>query len=307
MSGWGSRFAWLLLVAQPLIFYSRVLFNPRMHIPFDIADFHLPKRAPYARMLFILTETTVVGMLGDQTPIYRLVYTHLPRLLRGCLYAGYALLALSLFVAWRQPRRSSAPELGRRHGCSGPSALVTAADLTLVGANRPMNAEYQFFDNSDGLRRMQRLIGSTSPAVRVDYLQTDVFLAATGAELLTLPTADGDNPFALKHVIALRWLFCNFWERQLPVNRPSSSLLGMLNIGYLAGIDGSPQQPSELNRLEAVAQVSNVRWYRNPVVLPRFFLVPNLHFSSDEKDALAYLARPGFRPAEEAVVETNDF
>jgi hypothetical protein len=53
--------------------------------------------------------------------------------------------------------------------------------------------------------------------------------------------------------------------------------------------------------------VSNVRWYRNPVVVPRFFLVPHLHFSSDEKDALAYPARPGFRPAEEAVVEINDF
>ena len=70
-----------------------------MHIRYDIAAFHLSKRAPYARMLFILTVTTVVWMLSNQTPIYRLVYTHLPRLLRGCLYAGYALLAFSRFVA----------------------------------------------------------------------------------------------------------------------------------------------------------------------------------------------------------------
>lgn len=89
----------LLLVAQPLISYCRILFNPRMHIPYDIAAFHLPKRAPYARMLFILMVITVVWVLGDQTPIYRLLYTHLPRLLRGCLYAGYALLAFSPFVA----------------------------------------------------------------------------------------------------------------------------------------------------------------------------------------------------------------
>jgi hypothetical protein len=96
-----------------------------------------------------------------------------------------------------------------------------------------MNAEYQYFDNSDCLRRIQRLIGSNSPPVRIDYLQTDEFLAATGAELLKLPTADGDNPFALKRIIALRWLFTggNFWERQLSVNRLSSPLLGMLNIG----------------------------------------------------------------------------
>jgi hypothetical protein len=46
VSAWASRFGWLLLVAQPLIFYRRVLFSPRMHIPYDIAAFHLPKRAP---------------------------------------------------------------------------------------------------------------------------------------------------------------------------------------------------------------------------------------------------------------------
>jgi hypothetical protein len=70
-----------------------------MHIRYDIAAFHLSKRAPYARMLFILTVTTVVWMLSNQTPIYRLVYTHLPRLLLGRLYAGYARLAFSLLVA----------------------------------------------------------------------------------------------------------------------------------------------------------------------------------------------------------------
>jgi hypothetical protein len=68
VSGWASRFGWPL-VTQPLIFAVGVLFNPRMHIPYDIAAFHLPKRAPYARMLFILTVITVVWMLGDQTPI----------------------------------------------------------------------------------------------------------------------------------------------------------------------------------------------------------------------------------------------
>jgi hypothetical protein len=60
-----------------------------------------------------LTVIRVVWMLCDQTPIYRLVYTHLPRLLRGCLYAGYALLAFSLFVALGGSRGARArPSLG---------------------------------------------------------------------------------------------------------------------------------------------------------------------------------------------------
>jgi hypothetical protein len=56
---------------------------------------------------------------------------------------------------------------------------------------------------------------------------------------LKLPTADGDNPFALKRIIALRWLFCRLQllGASVPVNRLSSPLLGILNIGYLAGIE----------------------------------------------------------------------
>jgi hypothetical protein len=119
VSGWASRFGWLLPSGAAADFYRRVLFNPRMHIPCDIAAFHLPKRAPYARMLFILTVITVVWMLGDQTPIYRLVYTHLPRLLPGCLYDGYALLAFSLFVALAAAAALGArPSLGA--GMAGP-------------------------------------------------------------------------------------------------------------------------------------------------------------------------------------------
>src|SRR5258708_11783540 len=37
-----SLLALLLLMAQPLVFFKRVLFNPKAHIPFDIEQFHLP-------------------------------------------------------------------------------------------------------------------------------------------------------------------------------------------------------------------------------------------------------------------------
>jgi hypothetical protein len=92
-------------------------------------------------MLFILTVITVVWVLGDQTPIYRLLYTHLPRQLRGCLYAGYALLAFSPFVALAaaaalERARAWAPAWLLRAGAL--AKLVTEADLALVRANRPM-------------------------------------------------------------------------------------------------------------------------------------------------------------------------
>jgi len=37
-----SLLALLFLMGQPLVFFNRVLFNPRAHIPFDIEQFHLP-------------------------------------------------------------------------------------------------------------------------------------------------------------------------------------------------------------------------------------------------------------------------
>src|SRR5947207_13182585 len=39
---YASLLALLLLIAQPLVFFKRVLFNPQAHIPFDIEQFHLP-------------------------------------------------------------------------------------------------------------------------------------------------------------------------------------------------------------------------------------------------------------------------
>ena len=48
-SAWESRIAYLFLIVQPLLFYRRVLFNPRMHIPYDIAGYHLPLATYLAR------------------------------------------------------------------------------------------------------------------------------------------------------------------------------------------------------------------------------------------------------------------
>jgi hypothetical protein len=72
-------------------------------------------------------------MLGDQTPICRLVYTHLPRLLRWCLYAGCAQLAFSLFVALAAAAALERARAWAPAWLFRAAALVTAADLTLVG------------------------------------------------------------------------------------------------------------------------------------------------------------------------------
>ena len=270
--------------------------------------------APYTRLFFLFTIISAIWMLGDETALYRVIYTHLPRLVRGGLYAEMALLAFSMFAAL-----TAAVALQRFAGRAPEwlfwgAALLTAADLIHFGANKPMNAqagsykqshnEYHFPEYPGALPRIRALIGTANPPLRVDYTQRDILGATTGAELLQLPTPDGDNPFVLKRVLAIRRLFSggNWWERQLPVNRPTSPLLGMLNVGFLGQIHGDPQ-PRGLAQLPLEAEFAGVSWYRNPTVLPRFFLVRRLLLASTEDDALHDLAHPDFKPAEEAVVE----
>lgn len=270
------------------------------------------RRAPYARWFFALTIICALWMLGDATPAYRLVFPHLPRLVRGSLYAEFALLAFCLFAAM-----TAAVALGRL-GSRAPqwilwgAALLTAADLTHFGANRPMNSaagsykdtsnDYEIQGSAEALNRLHELTGTTSPSIRVDYLQRDVLAAVTAAAPLQLPSPDGDNPFALKRIIALRRLFCGgeTWDRQLPVNRPLSPLLSMLNVGYLVTYAqaGAPDPA-----LPVAAEFAGIRLYRSPAPVPRFFFVSRVHISPGAQETFSYLARPDFAPTQEAIVE----
>jgi hypothetical protein len=275
----------------------------------------LLRRASHARWFFLLTAVSAFWMVGDNTPVYRLVFTHLPRLVRGSLYAEFALLAFCMFAAL------TAAVALERVGSRVPQAilwivaLLTAVDLTHFGANKPMNSaaggykgvsnEYHIEGSPEALTNFHALLNTATPPLRIDYLQRDVLATATASAQFQLPTPDGDNPFALKRVIALRRLFCggNWWERQLPVNRPNSPLLSMLNVGYLVA---QAQTPGPGQQFPAAGEFAGVRIYRNPGVLPRFFLVHRLHLSRGEEETFSYLAHPDFMPAEEAVVENGD-
>jgi len=191
------------------------------------------RRAAYARMLFLFTVISAIWMLGEATPVYRFVYTHLPHLMRGALYAEFALLAFSMFAALTaavalQHIARRAPRI-----LLWGIALITAVDLIYFGADRPMNSmpgsyktensEYDISGYPGSLARIRGLVESASPPERIDYLDTDPWTFVWGSEMLRLPTADGDNPFMLKRIYSLRRLFCtgNYWEREIPVaDRP---------------------------------------------------------------------------------------
>jgi len=274
------------------------------------------KRAIHARLFFSLTVISAVWMLGGETPVYRWLFPHLPRVVRGALYAEEALMAFCMFAALTAA--VVLHQVGRKWpaGVLWAIALLTSADLMYFGSDRPMNSnpggykgqsnEYTLNGEVALLARMQALVNQASPPMRIDYLSREAFPSIIGAAMLKLPTPDGDNPFAPKRVIALRLLFCSgeWWERKLAVTKPGSPVLNLLNVGFLAGSTSQPLGTGV--QLPVALETSGVRIYRNAGALPRFFLVRRLHFAGSAADALSHLGRADFQPAEEAVVETKD-
>lgn len=276
------------------------------------------KRLRNARMLAGFALLSAFWMLGDETPVYRVLYTHLPELVRGALYAEFALMAFCMFMALAAAIALQRIAARAALAVVWVAALLTSADLMYFGSARPMNSadgsyrsrnsEYQINGDPKALRKLHELVGIAYPPVRVDYMDTDFWAGVVGSDLLRLPTPDGDNPFMLRRLLVLRRLFCRGapWERQIRVSQLRSPLINMLNIGLIEShVNLTPEQLAGTH-LELVHDQWGFRFYRNPDALPRFFLVRKLHISSGESDAFSYLARPDFTPAQEAVVEARD-
>ena len=246
-----------------------------------------------------------------------MIYAVLPHLVMGAMYCQYALLAFCMFAALTAGvamQRLSARMPRLLPWCL---AMLTAADLTYFGADKPMNSAVgnyshesseQEIDGYPGaLSKIHGLIGSTVPALRVDYLDKDAWRWIIASGMFRIPTADGDNAFMLRRIDRLRRLFCtarNLWDRDLAVSRLHSPLISMLNTGFLTGYS-SPPRDAGLD-LDFTAEIGGLRFYRVPDPLPRFYLVPRLHVVRGPDEAFAHLADAGFRPAEEAVVETGE-
>lgn len=285
-----------------------------------IATIVLLALAPFVRtwrprIFLLVTILSAFWMLGGHTPVYRSVYVHLPGLLRGALYAEYALIAFCFFAG------ITAALVLDRIGNRAPQvvlwalALFTSYDLIHTGSNRPMNSAsggYKSADSEYGpagspelLMELRALVNRTSPPSRIDYTDGIFSQGFRGSDMLDLPTANGDNPFMFRRMWRLRRLFATGrpWDRQLSVNRIDSPLLSMMNVGWLIG--GSPLPPDDVRRagLEPAGELRGLWMYRNPRALPRFFLAAGVRRSSGEEETFRMLAEPGFDPARQAIVE----
>jgi len=268
-------------------------------------------RQARAIVFLALTVISAVWMLGENTPVYRSIFPHLPRLLRGALYPEYALMAFCFFAA------ITAAVVLDRMGRRWPVllwcvALFTSYDLIHTGADRPMNSargsyrgmDYQATDNKLA-EKLRSLAERSYPPSRTDYMDIRYSQGIFGPGMIRVPTPDSNSPFLLLRSWHVRELFSTGhpWAREYAVSRLGSPLLRLLNVAALVGANPIPQEEAARAGLTMVDTVDPYRIYGTAHPLPRFFLAPRLRRSSGAAETLRLLSADSFDPAQEAIVE----
>jgi len=250
-------------------------------------------------------------MLGDSTPLYRTVFRWLPGAIRGALYAEFALCAFVLAVAVLAGLGADQWLKGRRPAVQTAVVVIVGLDLIAFGSGRLFNTislerepgiAYSHMDgHAEVPRRLRELTGRNLPPWRIDTMNGSIQWAGN-ASLFEVPTAGGDEPFALSRYLDVRRTFTGGerWGRYYEVRDPDSAVLKLLNVRYIVS-RAELSQPGRLIKREELP--GNVV-YENPDPQSRFFLVGRVRPAADPDSALRMLSSPDFDPRSEAVVES---
>ncbi|MCS7315992.1 MAG: YfhO family protein [Bryobacterales bacterium] len=271
-------------------------------------------RTPYRLPLLAVTGAAAIWMLGESTPVARTIFVALPTWAKSPLYAEFAMPAFLLGLAALAALGAERLTAGRAAWLRSALVAVAAADLTLAGANRNMNAVRvadepaatvaQFEGSAETLARMRELVNRSFPPARVESYR-DSMRWANSAPMTGIPTASGNDPLAPARILAVRKLFGRGqpWLRYWELDDLDSPLPGLLNVRYLVTYAPTAEPALEHPQWRRAADLPGHQVYENLRVLPRFFLVSRIHAARDQKQALAMLSAPGFDPAREAVLE----
>ncbi len=267
------------------------------------------------RWVFLaVTALSAVWMMGDHTPVLRLLYPRLPAFVRSPLYVDFAMLSFQLGMACLAALGAERFLARRGRWVTAAVALLAAADLIAVGSRRPMNCSSlaenpivtaRAFEGSERvLSRLRELVNQTVPPARMEVYRDSVRWAHHSSAL-EIPTANGNEPLALERLLDLRRIFGegDWWGRSFEVKAIGSPLLDLLNVRYLVSWERSLAPVLEGGKFRQVAEVDNHRVYENSGALPRFFLVDDVRSAGNREEAVAALRSPAFDPRRQAIVE----
>jgi hypothetical protein len=294
-SPWNATFVYLYCGIPALIFIAAALWQRRHAMTLVFGGMAL---------------VSALWMFGDSTPVYRGIFHLLPRFLRSALYAEFAMCAFTLAVAVLAGLGADRVLKSRSAAFQSAVVLLVALDLIVFGSGRLFNTidlkrdPGIGYDNFEGYpevpRRLRQLVNQSVPPWRIDTINASINWAH-GAPLFEIPTANGDDPFALFRYMQFRISFTGGepWGRYYEVRDPDSPLLKFLNVRYV--ISRVPLAvPGQLIYRE---DLPGNAVYENPNPLPRFVLVDRVRHARDAAAALGILRSPTFDLRHEAVVE----
>jgi hypothetical protein len=300
-SGWlgrGGGLYWQSLVSLVSPNHYNVFDMSRFHGPGDVTFLYLycsiaglglavfalikAHNRPVA-LLAVLSVFDVLWMLGEHTPLWNLVYPHLPEKIRIGIHPEYTYCILILGIAGLAAFGLDALKIsGRMRIATG---LTIALDLFIVGSGRPMNCasikaepgvtHHAFSGSAPTLREMRAVANRTYPPWRVDNLSDATSDWAVQAPLTRVPSANGVSPLALENIIQLR-LFLhdgNPWGWYYPVEKAESPVLNLLNVRYLVTTPQGAERIYPISRFHHVAHLPGNELFENADAMPRFFLV----------------------------------
>jgi len=249
------------------------------------------KRNPYISILAVMMFFGAFWMLGDKTPVWRLVFPLLPVSIRIGIHPEYTYGNFTLPFAGLAAlglNRLSVKDLVR-----WGIVLVIAADLFLTGSGRPMNCTSvleepgitrEAFDGSvDLLQTLRQTANRDFPPARIDTMDTSINWAQS-ATLTRVPAANGSSPLALEDIVRVQMLALAHpgvrWGWYYQVENPDAPVLDILNVKYLLVSSKAAEVLKTRPRYRHTASLPGNELYENLTVLPRFFMVTGVRQAS---------------------------
>jgi hypothetical protein len=266
------------------------------------------RRTPYSATFSSLVVVAFFWMMGTHTLPGRLFFPLFFDLVHDSVYVEFTMVVFSLGIAVLAAL--GANSLLRRPQFFAAALAIIFLDLTLAGSGKIMNASpvdaepgisYSQFGGSRELMDWIRArLNQSSPPARFD-LYNDFTGWVTTTAITGLPSANGNDPFALYRFMQVRLLFCKGerWGRFYQVTRPDSPILDLLNVKLLLSMTPVPENPKFIKAADLPGRIV----YESRSALPRFFLVANVARAEDMADAVRQLGSPAFDPSQVAVVE----
>lgn len=266
------------------------------------------------RMAATLTAAGCMWMMGENTPVWRALYPHLPASFKSALYPEFAASVFLFGIGWLAAITLDRFVPRRAAWAAWLLAGVIAWDLTRVGAQRHFNlssladqpgvSSSQFEGSSETLSKLRELAYQARPPWRLE-IREDSRRWVNGALVTRVPNPNGSDPLALERMLRIRRTYGEGvpWLRYYEIADLDSRLPDMMNVKYLVSYAPSEDEVLRHPKWRLAARLPGHQAFENLSVLERFYLVAETLQVNSEDEGENLLKSKRIDPGRTALVE----